>query len=89
MRLLERWTTVGAVSGGVIGAIVGLIIGLGVRAATAWFAAFELGVPAAIGGGFVGCIAALIAIAGRRVMSSAAAPSPPEDAQQRSRWRPS
>jgi hypothetical protein len=54
----------------VIGAIVGLIIGLGARVATAWFAAFELGVPAAIGGGLVGCIAALIVMAGRRVKRS-------------------
>jgi hypothetical protein len=43
-----RWAIVGAVSWGVIGAIVGLVVGLFAYAPTAWFAVFELGIPAAI-----------------------------------------
>jgi hypothetical protein len=54
--LVGRWATVGASLGFVVGAIVGLIVGLSVHAATAWFALFELGVPAGIAGGLVGLI---------------------------------
>lgn len=68
--LVERSATVGAAFGFVVGAIVGLIIGLNVHAATAWFALFELGVPAGIAGGAVGFIAGLIVTAGRRVKRS-------------------
>jgi hypothetical protein len=52
---------------GVIGAIVGLVVGLVAYPPTAWFAVFELGVPAAIAGGVVGLVAALIVAAGRRI----------------------
>jgi len=48
---------------GVVGAVVGLIVGLRVRPATAWFAVFELGIPAAIVGAVVGCAAGVIATA--------------------------
>ena len=68
--LLERCATLGAATGGVIGAIVGLIIGLDANPATAWFAVFELGIPAGIAGGLVGCIAALILAAARRIKRS-------------------
>jgi hypothetical protein len=67
MRQLEHWTLVGAASAGAVGGLVGLIIGLHAYAATAWFAVFELGVPSAIAGGFVGCGAALIVIAAHHV----------------------
>ena len=52
--------TLGAVAGALIGAIAGLIIGLDANPATAWFAVFELGIPAGIAGGLVGGVAALI-----------------------------
>jgi hypothetical protein len=68
--LVERWATVGAALGFVVGAIVGLIIGLNVYAATAWFALFELGIPAGIAGGLVGLIAGLIVTMGRRFKRS-------------------
>jgi hypothetical protein len=58
-----RWAIVGAVSWGVIGAIVGLVVGLFAYAPTAWFAVFELGIPAAIAGGIVGLIAGLVSTA--------------------------
>jgi len=68
--VLKRGATLGAATGGVIGAIVGLIIGLNVNPATAWFAVFEVGIPAGIAGGLVGCIAALIVLAARRIKRS-------------------
>ncbi len=52
---------------GVIGAIVGLVVGLVAYAPTAWFAVFELGVPAAIVGGILGLVAALIMTAARLI----------------------
>jgi hypothetical protein len=48
---------------GLIGAVVGLIVGLRVHPATAWFAVFELGIPAAIVGVVVGGAAGAIATA--------------------------
>jgi ABC-type uncharacterized transport system permease subunit len=61
-----RWAIVGATSAGTLGAIAGLVLGLGYPP-TAWFAVFELGVPATIAGGLVGFVAALIVMAGRRI----------------------
>ena len=49
-----RHAMAGAVALGVLGGIAGLIVGLVAYAPTAWFAIFELGVPAAIVGGIVG-----------------------------------
>jgi hypothetical protein len=43
----------GAIVVGGSGAVTGLIIGLSVHAATASFAAFELGIPAAVVGGWM------------------------------------
>lgn len=65
--LPARCAIAGAASVGVIGAIVGLVVGLLAYPPTAWFAVFELGVPAAIAGGVVGLVAALIVTAGRRI----------------------
>lgn len=65
--LLQRCATAGAVSGAVIGAVARLIVGLTVHPATAWFAAFELEIPALIAGTLIGCLVALIVTAGRRV----------------------
>jgi hypothetical protein len=54
---------VGMILAGIPGALIGLGVGLHVHAATAWFAMFELGLPAAVAGGalgfLVGCLAAL------------------------------
>ena len=47
----------GAIASGALGGVVGLIVGLFANPGTAWFAVFELGVPAAILGGVVGFLA--------------------------------
>ena len=63
LRTLPRpaaWALVGAGSAALIGAIAGLIIGLFVYAPTAWFAAIELGLPAAVVGAVVGALAGMI-----------------------------
>ena len=65
--LIARWVIVGAASASVIGGIVGLVVGLFAYAPTAWFAIFELGVPAGVVGGIVGLVGALILTAGRRI----------------------
>ncbi|MFZ0039843.1 MAG: hypothetical protein WAK93_00925 [Solirubrobacteraceae bacterium] len=70
--LLERWATTGAAMGGLMGAVAGLIVGLMANPATAWFAIFELGVPAGVAGGLIGCVAAVIMTAARRIRDSAA-----------------
>jgi hypothetical protein len=46
---------------GVIGAVAGLLAGLVVYAPTAWFAVFELGVPAAALGGALGLVSGVAA----------------------------
>ena len=58
-----RWAVIGSVAAGVVGGIAGLIIGLQVYAPTAWFAVFEIGVPSAVLGGFIGLVTGLIASA--------------------------
>ncbi len=68
--VLERCATLGVATGGVIGAIAGLIIGLDANPATAWFAVFEVCIPAGIAAGLVGCIAALIVLAARWIKRS-------------------
>ena len=54
LPLILRWAAIGAVSAAVLGGVVGLVVGLLVHPATAWFAVFELGIPASILGGLLG-----------------------------------
>lgn len=56
MPLPARFATIGAICAGAAGAIAGLVIGLHAYAPTAWFAVFELGLPAAV----VGAVAGLL-----------------------------
>jgi hypothetical protein len=56
-----RWAATGAVIAGIVGGIVGLVLGLLAHPATAWFAVFELGIPASVLGGLVGLVAGAIA----------------------------
>lgn len=51
----------GAILLGAMGGVAGLIVGLGVYAPTAWFAVFELGIPAGFVGGFLGLISGVVA----------------------------
>jgi hypothetical protein len=64
---IARWVIVGAASAGVVGAAMGLVVGLLAYPPTAWFAIFELGVPAGVAGGIVGLLGALILGVGRRI----------------------
>jgi hypothetical protein len=67
MRLpvLTRFFVVGAVCTGAAGCVAGLAIGLLVYPPTAWFAIFELGIPAAIVGGIVGLLSGAVVLAVR------------------------
>ena len=65
-----RWAVTCGCATGIIGAAVGLVIGLFVHWQTAWFATFELGVPAALVGGVAGlalglAITAVVSTTGR------------------------
>ncbi len=57
--LLGRFVLAGMVLAGGIGGVVGLIVGLRVYPPTAWFAIFELGVPAAVVGALLGLASGL------------------------------
>ena len=57
LALPRRGAVIGAVVAGAVGGVVGLIVGLLAYPPTAWFAVFELGVPAAVLGGLVGLAA--------------------------------
>ena len=61
LPLILRWAAIGAVSAAVVGGVVGLVVGLVVHPATAWFAVFELGIPASILGGLLGLVSGAIA----------------------------
>ena len=63
--LILRWAAIGAVCAAVVGGVAGLVVGLLVHPATAWFAVFELGIPASILGGFFGLASGAIACAVR------------------------
>ena len=62
----ERGALIGAACLGVLGALAGLILGLLVHPSTAWFALFEVGLPATIIGALVGAIVGLAARAFRQ-----------------------
>lgn len=61
LSLPHRGAILGATVAGVVGGVVGLIVGLTAYPPTAWFAVFELGVPAAFLGALVGLTAGAIA----------------------------
>lgn len=57
----------GAISAGTIGAMTGLVLGIESYPPTAWFAALEVGLPAALAGGAAGFVAGLVTRAARVV----------------------
>ena len=59
MPFLGRFVFVGMLSAGAVGAVLGLIVGLRVYPPTAWFAVFELGIPAAVVGALLGLASGL------------------------------
>jgi hypothetical protein len=63
LPLILRWAAIGAVCAAVVGGVAGLVVGLLVHPATAWFAVFELGIPASILGGLLGMASGAIAYA--------------------------
>jgi len=58
---IARWAATGLIVCGLLGAVLGLVLGLRAHPATAWFAVFELGLPAAIVGALGGAVAGVIA----------------------------
>ena len=61
-----RWSLVGAAVTATVGAVVGLVLGLLAYPPTAWFAAVEVGVPAALVGAVVGLGAGALMTASHR-----------------------
>src|SRR4051794_23588261 len=61
-----RWAAIGLVSAFVVGGAVGLVVGLAAHPSTAWFAVFEIGVPAASLGALLGLASGAIVYAIRR-----------------------
>ncbi len=66
MPLIARWVSAGATAAGAAGGLLGLAVGLAYPP-TAWFAMFELGVPAGLLGGIVGLLGALTLGVCRRI----------------------
>ena len=50
LPVVRRFVVAGTLLGGGVGGLIGLIVGLRVYPPTAWFAIFELGIPAAVVG---------------------------------------
>jgi ABC-type uncharacterized transport system permease subunit len=59
---VTRYAVVGATACAVLGGLVGLVVGLRVNPTTAWFAVFEVGVPAGIVGAVMGALVGLLAV---------------------------
>ena len=62
-QLPLRMVFYGALATGLAGCVAGLVIGLFVYAPTAWFATFEVGIPAAIMGSILGLVAGTLIVA--------------------------
>jgi hypothetical protein len=77
-QLNGRLAAIGAGSLGLVGGIVGLIAGLNTYPPTAWFAAFEVGIPAAIAGGLAGLWGGVLLSIGRRLDRKAATSQVPQ-----------
>ena len=68
MPVVRRFAVIGSIVVGFLGALVGLILGLRAYPATAWFAVFEVGVPAGIAGAVVGAFVGVLAMVVRRAI---------------------
>ncbi len=67
LALVPRCAVIGALCAGLAGGAVGFILGLLAHAPTAWFAIFELGIPATVAGGAVGAVTGLVGLGVRRL----------------------
>jgi ABC-type uncharacterized transport system permease subunit len=67
LPLVTRFAIVGATACAILGGLVGLILGLRSDPATAWFAVFEVAVPAGIAGAVVGALVGLLAVTVQRI----------------------
>jgi ABC-type uncharacterized transport system permease subunit len=67
MPIVPRFTIVGATAAFLLGALIGLVVGLIANPLTAWFALFEVGVPAGILGTVVGALVGLVTSTMRRI----------------------
>jgi hypothetical protein len=70
LPLLPRAVVAGTVCAGVSGSAAGLVLGILAYPPTAWFATFELGIPAAITGAILGLVSGLIMLTVRRLQDS-------------------
>jgi len=69
LPLLQRYAMVAALIAGIAGCVAGLVLGLYTYVPTAWFATFELGIPAALAGAVVGLVLGSVVLTYRRVRS--------------------
>jgi uncharacterized membrane protein len=67
MPLITRFAVVGSTAALLLGGLVGLVLGLRAYPATAWFAVFELGIPAAIVGAVFGTVVGAVTATGRTI----------------------
>lgn len=70
LPVVRRFVVAGTLLGGSVGGLIGLIVGLRVYPPTAWFAIFELGIPAAVVGAALGLAAGLSVQRLRRLQRS-------------------
>lgn len=62
-----RLATIGGAFAGACGSALGLLLGVRAYPPTAWFAVFEVGVPAAVGGAVLGLVVGAVVSATNRV----------------------
>lgn len=67
MPVIPRFAVVGSAAAFLLGALIGLVIGLFAYPPTAWFALFELGVPAGILGAVIGALVGFVTAAVQRI----------------------
>jgi hypothetical protein len=67
MPVMTQFAVVGSAAAFLLGALIGLVVGLFAYPPTAWFALFELGVPAGILGAVIGALVGFITAAVQRI----------------------